>query len=333
MSSRARDILCGAFGFLVVALPCGEIAAQTTIGDVRDQLREELDSGAFAALVSGFVSIDLLPQVSSGTFYTDNPDPSLPDNSIDTFKLPLRFETQVADLPGRMFLGGGLGYLKSHESIRVEVPINGIPIPSRIDSINEAYNGMGTVGWTFGLGKGFGLRPMFGFAYSEVHNEGRYDAVGNILWKPILDGIVLNWDLKAFTLSAGANLLYRQEHGWGRIEGDLNFVHTWTRIFDASDPVQEGEIQNDFLASRLDFVYCTGQPIAGCPLDLRLRYGLFHVLGNDDALGFTSLLETGLGAELDLAGKGHPLSRIGFMGSVFVGQRTRGWTVGLTFEL
>ncbi|RLC07543.1 MAG: hypothetical protein DRI24_24700, partial [Deltaproteobacteria bacterium] len=89
------------------------LSAQTTIGDIRDQLRSELSPSGFAALVSGFVSIDLLPQVSSGTFYTDNPDPSLPDSRIDTFKLPLKWETEVGELPGKLHLGGGFGYLKS----------------------------------------------------------------------------------------------------------------------------------------------------------------------------------------------------------------------------
>jgi hypothetical protein len=315
-----------------VVLGGTRLSAQTTIGDIRDQLRSELSPSGFAALVSGFVSIDLLPQVSSGTFYTDNPDPSLPDSRIDTFKLPLKWETEVGGLPGKLHLGGGFGYLKSTESVRLDIPIQGNLISSRIDSISEAYNVMASVGWTFELGSGFGIRPMFGLAYSKVENEGRYDAVGSVIWKPILDGIVLNWDLQAYTLSSGADLLYREDYHWGRIEADLSYIHTWTQVFDSTDPAQEGGIQNDFLASRLDFIYRTGEQIWGSPMDWRMRYGLFHILQGDDGLGFTTLMEVGLGVELDLGAKGYPVSRVGLMGSIFVGEHTQGWTLGVTFQ-
>ncbi len=305
-----------------------------TLDEIRDQIRQDLDPGTFASLVAGFVSIDLFPQVSSGTFKVENDDPRAPDSRIDTFKFPFQWNPKVGNLPGELYLGGGFGYLKETDSVILDLPVNGNIVSSQIDSISTAYNAMGTVGWTFDLGGGFGIRPVAGLAYSRVENEGRYDAVGNIIWKPLLDGIVLNWKLQAYTISAGASLLYRQSFDWGRMEGDLNYMHTWTKVFDATDISQEGEVQNDFLAARLDFVYRTGEKIWENPLDFRIRTGLFQILTpNVDPLGFKTLAEVGLGAELDLSDSGLPLSRIGFMGSFFAGQRTQGWSLGITFEL
>ncbi len=300
--------------------PRASLAALLLAAGAHAQGALELDENPVPDLLSGLVFLTLTDEISTGSFRIDNGDETSDATTFDTLRLPWRHA--LGERPGRGWvLEGVLGVLMADDRFALDTA-------SGRSVVREDWLAIGAqvgLGWTFPLGKGWGLRPGAALALAYLENDARYNAAATADVKPIADGELLNWDAWAFVTSGSLTLERPRPRGklaWG-VAGRATVART--EIFETTSAFGEGADTSWFTLARAEL----GAPFPGSrwEWDAFAGWSGFHAV-EDASLGFDELYELGLGVTLPRRGWIPPL-RCG--GAWIFGPDIAGWSLGVSF--
>ena len=161
-----------------------------------------------------------------------------------------------------------------------------------------------------------------------MRNDARYNAAGRAELAPLIDETLVNFDAWAAIGSATLTLENRRDPG--RLSSGFvgRYALARTRVFGATDDLQEGRDTSQFAVLRAD----VGGPTAWSRHGERVLWdvfgdwtGLYDV--DDETLGFDEFYQLGAGLSLRVTRRVPPL-RLG--AAWVVGQDIRGWSLGVT---
>jgi len=238
------------------------------------------------------------------------------------------FEYRLHSLPWNSDLYGKVagGYLAMKDKFPVSVPTFG---DGKIDSHWIAYSLTAGLFARFRLGAGITVAPGIDAGIARIENRAGYTGTANLI-KPLVDGLILNWQTNAVLLTPNLGLEWGMSKAGHRVS--IRGHVAWSRIrsYNESDSVLNFDETGNVYSIRADHAAPTGFRFFDRPLDWVVYGGYGGFFGpNRDALGFTSVSEAGLGVELPL-GTGSGESRhVRFGTSYLFGPNVLGWAVGL----
>jgi len=274
-------------------------------------------------LFAGLNALTLSEELSAASLRIDSEPPS-EDTRVDTFRWPWRTDVDLGPRVDALRVEAVLGALRARDVFRLDTP-------SGLASVRQTWSLVGgelRAGLEFPLPRGFRLRPMLSGGLSWLENEADYNAAAEAELEPLIEGVAVNFDGWARSLSAGLACELPRERTRLALGLEARAAAVRVRVFESSSPTQEGADTSELALLRAEL----GAPLGGADAHLRawdLHLAGIHLAGiEDDTLGFDSFLELGGGLELRLSERFPPL-RLGL--AWLVGEDVRGYSLGLGF--
>lgn len=300
-------------GALAACLLAGPLAAQDT-GELENPIPD---------LFAGLNALTLSEEIATASLRVESPGPS-EDTRLDTFRVPWHTTLALGESAEALRLDVALGAMRARDVLRVDTD-------SGLAAVRQTWTLVGVelrAGLERPVGGEFLLRPTVSGGLSWLENEADYNDAAEIELEPFIEGVVVNWDGYARSLSAGLALARPRAPArldWGL---ETRAVVSRVRVFEASSRSQEGADTSALGLLRAEL----GAPLGGPAATLSAwDLGLAGIqLGGMDetTLGFDSFLELGGGLEFRLSER-FPRLRLGL--AWIVGEGVRGYSLGLGF--
>jgi len=310
MSIPARILWVGALG-IVLATP----APAQTVSDVVVGAR--LGSG-----YAGLLNLAATPDISAATYKVTHATET--PFKIDVLRVP--YEARLAALSSNtdVYWNVAGAYLTSKQDFPTDPPFAG-----SISSKWSAFSLTGGLLAKIGLGSGFTLVPGLDLSVARLDNDADYSGGASAL-QPFLDGLLFNWNSDAYLVTPNIGLVWKWMGADRRINVAAHASWSWISSFDESDSALKFNETIGVYSIRADYVAPTGMKVFERPFHWVALAGYAGFFGpNRDALGFTSVMEVGVGVEVPLSKSSEKPQRIRLSASYLFGQNVTGWTVGL----
>ena len=269
---------------------------------------------------AGLLNLAATPDISAATYDTTD---AASEFSIDVLRVP--YESRLVTLSSDVDLDWKVagGYLTAKQDF---AGVNGA---GSISSKWSAYSLTGGLVAKIGLGNGFTLAPGLDFSVARLDNHADYAGAATAL-QPFLDGLLFNWHTDAYLVTPNVGLEWKMTQADRRIGVAGHVAWSWISSFNAQDPALEFNEATGVYSISADYAAPTGMKVFARPLDWLVlgRYAGFFG-PNRDALGFTSVTETGVGVELPLSSSAEKSKRIRISASYLFGSNVTGWTLGV----
>ena len=286
---------CAAAVVGATCLPGAPVAAQSSLEEARDQVRDLTRDTGLGDQLLGLSGFAALPGISAATFDVDGGNG--PNADIVRLIVPLSKQLDGPTLfGGAPYLEGTLGYSKMSQSGDIDP---GGALETRIDESVTALSALAGAGLGFEFLPGVTLRPIALVGYAHLDNDTDFDGRGADALEPVLDDILANFT--ADELLYGAALEIDGEQPVGALNLGLNarYNHLWGSTLRASDDALDGSSNFGVFtaAATLD------GPLPVTAFGRDLRWLLFATNSSfpglsGEALGFDYFFELGAGIEM-----------------------------------
>jgi hypothetical protein len=303
-----------------------QVAAQTDLDDIRDQLAADLRSvhigTGYAAIVDFAVSRD----ISAATFYPDEVE-GVSDPELNSIKMPYRFMLGADGALTRPFIQGHFTYQTLNADFNI--------LPDElIRSEWKTFGGSLSGGFEVALSDRMKLIPAVSIGYGRIENRAEYTGpIGDEFLRPVFNNLLFDWDANALVYGASLGVDYRRQYG--RIDVELlgNLTHHSVESTSASTELAEFAGHVTAFDLELNAVRPTSMTLGGYPLSVVGLFGMTSIFGPDrDALGFDRFFETGLGLQGDLSSRGRKVKSLRLGLKAIYGPDVIGWGLIIGYE-
>jgi hypothetical protein len=307
-------------------VPAADAAAQVTVDEIRDRVRELVRQNDLGDQLQGLSGFAALPGISAARF-------DVADDS-DIVRLILPLSHQFAEprlLGGALYLEATFGYSKVEQSVRVDA--DG-PSSTRIDRDLTSLSALTGFGLGFELFPRTILRPIALLGYAHLEDDADFDGPGAEAIELIADGIFLNVSAQELLYGAALELAHGHDLGLGlNLETNARYNHLWGATLDASDDALAGD--SDFgvftAAATLD------GPMPATAFGRELRWLAFVTHSrfpgsSGDAVGFDYFFELGGGLEIVDRGVVAGIEGVSLCASYITGDGVTGLSLGAQLE-
>ncbi len=276
-------------------------------------------------LFAALVNLTLSEELSTTNLQVHDDRPGVDDTRVRTLRAPWSRDFDVGSRHGELHVGAAIGALLASEGLVVPSAFG----PARIDQDWTVLCAQVELGWTRPLGAGWNVRPGIALAIAYLENDAEYNAAGEAVLAPLLDGVLANWDawgsLGALTLTV-EHPRDPERFSYGVV---ARYAAVSSDVFAATDEFQEHSDTSQFAAVRAELGGLTPLTAWGAPIrwDAFTSWtGLFAI--DEQTLGFDHLIEFGGGLSLRPMPK---LPGLRFGASILDGADVTGWSAGLSF--
>jgi hypothetical protein len=230
---------------------------------------------------------------------------------------------------------GAIGRVVVRQPIEL---LGGVPDWSRFEADSVAFNG----GLEIDLGRGFYVEPSAGLIYSWIEDTLTYNSPESEALRPILDGVLFNWEAEALSFIITARLGYKRifANQLG-IDVATQFVSLSTDPVKTDSEVQDTSTSSDYTRLQARVRIPLGVAVAGN--DLYAIPRVTHTFFSEEIeepLDSDSMTELNLRLLAELEGAPVDASRWRRLApravGVSAGYRTAdgfsGWSFGITFH-
>jgi len=291
-----RRCCCLGLALLLVLAPSG-VAAQIdedVLDAARDSVREAFDPARAGIFYAASINFAVQPDISTASFSLDGLlDQGLADPRLDNIRLPVRrhFDLHRPNLSG--FLQATVAY----QDLSMGIPIFDGSLRSDWRSRGVDIGG----GLEYGLTDRWTVRSSLNLGVADIRNKADYARapLGEFL-RPVFEGIVFDWDTRAWVAGAALGADYERDFDAFRLLTRMTASANRIRSFDASST----DIDFDDVASTLDIAINSVHPIGHLrkvPVSLVTILGATSLVGDARGeLGFDEFAEAGLALQFDL---------------------------------
>lgn len=191
----------------------------------------------------------------------------------------------------------------------------------------DAYSATGGIGWNFPLAGNFVLRPIINFSYGRVdsHLSGSGQTAAGEEFSFLTNG-----KLEVYGIGGSLVLDYQRYRPENEVDVELRYTNIHLKSLPGSSAAVEGSADAQSLSLWSRWRAPTGMAMLERPLRYVLELAYTGFLGDlDGVLGFNHLTSLGTGLELDTGAYGIVVTRARLMVRYQIGERVRGWSLGL----
>jgi hypothetical protein len=191
----------------------------------------------------------------------------------------------------------------------------------------DAYSATGGIGWNFPLAGNFVLRPIINFSYGRVdsHLSGSGQTAAGEEFSFLTNG-----KLEVYGIGGSLVLDYQRYRPENEVDVELRYTNIHLKSLPGSSAAVEGSADAQSLSLWSRRRAPTGMAMLERPLRYVLELAYTGFLGDlDGVLGFNHLTSLGTGLELDTGAYGIVVTRARLMVRYQIGERVRGWSLGL----
>jgi hypothetical protein len=297
-----------------------------TLGDLREQLRENLRQAHFASALVGMVMLADDLELSGAHYRLDDSS----STEIDTFVLPFRKVTRPwgQEAPG-LYFEGAAGVARADEST---ADVYGGLLPQLATSVRTEWRSIGGL-----VGAGLDLEPVEGLhvapildvGLSWLQNRTDYGGPGAAVTAALADGIAFNWDALAFVYGGAVRVDWQADLGGGhRLECAGRYDLRWTDTVQTDDPAQDFAELIQVATARADVTGPLGWELLGATLGWRATVSYRRFLAGD-IFGVEDYVQVGGGVEF-ATGDSLPVgSGFTITSAAILGDGLAGWSLGV----
>jgi len=251
-----------AIGFLlcvIILFSCIRTGfSQTVDPALTDFVRQTITNSVAATVV--FTSTD---SISAGSFVFHEND-ERGDTRFSVMRIPVRhFFSRWKDSGYAPFMTGSLGYFEDTEKVLLGDP----PDESRFKAISLSLGGGIKLEM---IEKYLWLNPEIDLILGRTWNEHEYKSeLSNTLYKPILDGILFNWQVDTFTYAPALQLVFAYAVRAVTIGFDSKFTNLNIRTVKEDYPEHKVKSDSMLWRNRFRFEFPLGVSMFKMPLTLR----------------------------------------------------------------
>jgi hypothetical protein len=290
------------------------------IDDVRQRAIEQAGPDRLGAGYAAMMNFAATPDISSATYYIDNPGGE--DPTMNVYKIPLRHEFTLEGRDWKPFIQASFGYLD------YEAEFDFLPEES-VKADWKSYGGWLGLGVKIPLNDDLDFVPAFDLGLVRLESSADYRGpVAEAILKPALEGVVFDWDANAYLIGATLGLDYRHAFETWTLEGRTRLTYSHFATYDSSSDLVDFDADISTFTLQVDVIKPIDAQLGGYPLALVGHFGNTTFIGdNRDALGFDYFFEAGLALETDISKNDWPVKklRLGAMG--IFGADVTGWSV------
>lgn len=315
--------------FLAFVLVAPDTLAQDLPDDLVDELRrtvtEALDQDSLGAGYAALVNFAVAPDISTARYSIDGDGGEEPE--LQVTRVPLRKMFATRDNGWTPFVQGNFSY---------QVFDAGFALGEgeRIDAEWKSLGATISLGAEIPIGEHFRLLPVIDAGLVRLENSARYTGdLANLLLRPVLQGVLFDWDSDAWVLGASLSFDYDRpfERFGMKVHGSL--THQYVDSHGASSPFIGFSNHVTTLNVQAESKHPTGKSFFGYPLSLVAHLGSTHLFGGHrDALGFEQFLDGGLALEADVSEKGWRVQGLRLGAKLIAGKDVSGWGLILGFR-
>jgi hypothetical protein len=265
--------------------------AQDDVGDIREQLKDELRNSDIGAGYAQMLNFFIDPSISASRLEADD------GTDYDVFKMPLQTELALNDRGWKLAVRGTLS------SATAENPLQIIP-GETIDGSWEADSGQFGAGLIIPASDTLSFFLSGQFGISRMESKADYNGgLSEAIVAPITDGILFNWDTNARIYSLGTGLDYEDTFGERYDVGIYaRYTHSYIESYSESRDLVPFSADTGTLSAKADLKHPVGIDLGERPLFGVAHFGATAFTGpNRKALGFGHFYELGYSLGVDVA--------------------------------
>ncbi len=316
--SRAAAMLCLA---AMVSLPVQAQLRGAELESARDALREAFDPARAGIFYAASINFAVQPDIATANFKLDGlEDTGIDDPTLVNTRLPLRFSFDTAREDLAPFVQATIGY----QDLSMGLPVFGEPIQSDWRSWGIDLG----VGVEYDILENWKIVPSVNMGVADLQNKADYgDSPLAPIFQPVFEGILFDWETRAWIAGASLGSLYEREFSGFRLRSYFSGSANYIRSFDESSP----DISIRDTATTLDIEVNTVHPIgriADMEMDLVTVLGATSLVGDARGeLGFDDFGEVGLALQFDIRRFGLPIDSVRIGAKAIVGPEVSGWSL------
>ena len=311
---------------LVAQLLLVSTSSAQTIGEVRDQIRNDLRENQFAGGLVTLIMLSSEMELSGINLKIDDEA----GTEISALVLPFNYTFHPFESPRTgIYTEGVIGCSVMDQGGPDLFNGDDPAIATAYDTEWRTYGGLLGIGPERHLSKELSVAAIAQVGVSYIENRTTYSGPGADISSQIFDGLLFNWNAWAVTYGVAARLHWRRELGSGRaIQFTGRYDVRWTDSIVTDDVAQEFSTMSELTTMRMQLSGLTGISLGDFPLGWRTHTGISYIKPSETADPF-GVIEVGGGFDL-LTRKALPyVDGMTLGGAVFLGDGIAGWTVGI----
>jgi hypothetical protein len=295
--------------------------SQTVDSTLADFVRKTITNSVAATIA--FTSTEA---ISTGSFVFDEQD-ARGDSRFDITRFPFRhFFSRGEDARVSPFATVSFGYFEDSEKVLLGDP----PDESRFKAFSLSLGG----GAKFDIiRKHLWLIPELDVIYGQTWNEHQYRSeTSNIIYKPLFNGILLNWKVDTWTYAPSLQLAVEYPVRKVAVGFDTKLTYLDIRTIKTDHPEHDVRSGSTLWRNRVRFEFPLGISLFSQPLSLRGDFSRVD-LGGDVARPLKESFFYEVGSELafDTSRDISWLKSFSLGGSYTYSQRITGWSFRLGY--
>ena len=292
----------------------------TAFAQVDDVIRAAHLSSAYASIIN----FSAEPDVSSSKLWVDKgTDDEL---QMRITKFPLRHEFKLKNHAWKPVVQGTLGRLKLNNDLIID-PDN------RVESEWKSYSATLGGGIRFPLSKDWSILPAVDAGYAHLENEATYIGPVSTALQPLLSGKLFDWTADAWLVNGHLALFYEHQFGNFTVNAHGGGTIGYIESYDSTHEIQEFSETVGSFNLKIDCAHPLGFAIAGDPISIVGHLGNNTILTDmHTSIDTSSIYETGLLLQADIARHGIPIKKVGLGGMFLWGENVIGWSIKTTYR-
>jgi len=287
----------------------------------RNQVKSTTSHSNIGTIYGHIISFVSEPDIAASNLEIDAGDDK---DTLDVFKIPLHYKLGTHggwDLTVR----GNLNYA----SLKADNAIDSVPEGEQIKSEWKTYSGSIGMMAEYPLSAGFSFVPALDLGVARLKNEGTYNgAEANSIWKPLLDGILFDWETDATFVNAVLGLNYNYIVNQYDLDIRGRYSHAYIDSFNESKDFTGFTENTDTLTINADFTHPLNISLKDYPLSGIVHLDHTKFIGPDrDAIGFSSLSGIGYSIKADISKRKWHIESLQLGVKYLTGNNIRGWSL------
>jgi hypothetical protein len=296
--------------------------SQTVDPALANFVRQTITNSVAATIA--FTSTDA---ISAGSFVFHEND-ERGNSRFNITRIPVRhFFSRWKDSSLAPFITGSFGYFEDSEKVLLGDP----PDESRFKAISISLGG----GIKLELIKKYlWLIPEIDLIYGRTWNEHEYNSEpSKLFFKPLLDGILFNWQVDTFTYAPALQLAFEYPVCMVTLGFDTKFTYLNIRTIKEDYPEHKVKSDSTLWKNRFRFEFPLGVSVFNMPLSLKGDFSRVD-LGGDVArpLKESFFYEVGTELAFDTTRNVQWLNSLSIGAGYTFGDRITGWSFRLGYK-
>lgn len=289
--------------------------------DARNQAKTAVSHSGIGTIYGHIISFVSVPDIAASNLETGHGDDK---ETLNVFKIPFHYKLDTHGDWDLTFRGNF-----NYSSLKQNNAVEALPEGEQIKSEWETYSGSIGMLAEYPLAAGFSFAPAFDLGIARLENNATYNGeTANAVWKPLLEGILLDWNTNATFVNAVLGLNYKYINQRYDLDIRSRYSHAYIDSFNESKDFT-GFIENtDTVTINADFTHPMNMSLDEYPLSGVVHLDHTKIIGpNRDSIGFSSLSGIGYSIEADVSRKNWHVESLQLGAKYLTGNNVRGWSL------